>query len=105
MSRITTFKCDRCKKESVGKDELGLAFVAVGIKKEQYGMFHRDAFDLRDSASRGMEMCKACRVELGVELPEKVAEPVQEQPVIPTLETMIREICRQEIQECEQPTM
>jgi len=70
-----------------------------------YEMFHRDAFDLTDSASRGMEMCKACRVTLGVELPEKDAETVQEQPKIPTLEDMIREICRQEIQESESGQM
>ncbi len=86
MSTTTTYTCDRCKKSSVGKNEIGLQGIGV-----VWG-HHRTT----DYAERGAEWCRACRILFGVEYPtNQPAAPVQDPP--PTLEDLIHEIVQQKI--------
>jgi len=85
--RTTTFKCDRCGAESTGDDTIGLEKVVVGS-----GRFY-------DYSQRGeSEWCKKCRIETGVEKPDKNTPEIAPIDPLPTLEEMIREIVREEIQ-------
>lgn len=101
MSQTTTYKCDRCGKESTNADELNLMLVAVGVKKERYSSYYGREYDLHDWSNRQMEMCRSCREQLGLHDTEHVKkdEPVS---VAPSLEDMIREICREEITNSQQ---
>jgi hypothetical protein len=95
MSQIITYKCDSCGKESTDKDKLDLAIVAIGVKRDYYGSFDAQTFSLLDNAKREKEMCKICRIKLGILPPGMKKEEVQ--TPVPTLEDMIREIIRDEI--------
>jgi hypothetical protein len=86
--RTTTFKCDRCGAESVGDDTIDLLRVAVGV-----GQYFSD-YSQRDSS----EWCRKCRIETGIEQPNKNTPEIIPIDPLPTLEEMVRAIVREEIQ-------
>ena len=98
MSKITTYKCDKCKKESTNSDELKLTTIGIGIKSETYGSSYREKeFHLYDPLRREMEICPDCLSNLGFVRIEKTGLGEVKAPY-PTLENMVREIIREEIQ-------
>ena len=98
MSQTITYKCDRCGKESIDKDELNLRIVGIGIKVDKYSSYQDRSYDLKDYYNREKEMCEGCRRELGIIEPMKKATGGLIMPVPPTLEEVIREIVRSEIE-------
>jgi len=95
MSRITNYKCDKCGAEDTDNRGVDLKFVGIGIKNDNYSSYLERSFNLQDAQRRGMEMCKKCRLELGI---EPTATPETDPPeTYPSLEDMIREIVREEI--------
>lgn len=88
MSRITTYKCDRCKKSSETNKDLDLERVRV-VWGDYSGA---GSYKQEHSA----EWCKPCRIETGIENPnhDKAVAPIIPPP---TLDDLIREICREEI--------
>ena len=99
MSKVTTYKCDKCRKESINPDELKLIVVGVGIKSTAYGSsYHEKAFSLYDPLRREMEVCDSCLEKLGFVHKKEGEDKKETQQPYPTLEDMIREIIREEIQ-------
>ncbi len=101
MSKRTIERCDRCGKEAEGKeavDALKLSRIAVG-RSISYSSYSGQSVYGASRAWDG-EWCQACCVEVGVDniLPEDQDRPknAHELPA-PTLEQMIREIVRAEI--------
>lgn len=82
--RTTTYKCDRCGAESVDKNTLHKV-------KAGYGDYTSDV------NGRQAEWCKKCCVETGL-AHQNLAPEVKPLDPLPTLEDMIREIVREEIQ-------
>jgi len=87
--RTTTYKCDRCGAESIGDDTIDLLSIYLG--EGQY---------MSDAVHRGhrKEWCVKCRIETGIHKPEKTLPEIKPIDSAPTLEEMIREIVREEIQ-------
>lgn len=91
--KTTTYKCDRCGRENTvdyhtTERELDLETISVGTGKYHYDKSHRG----------GQEWCKKCRIEVGIDSPEKAMPEAVPLDPLPTLEDMIREIVREEIQ-------
>jgi len=98
MSQVTTYKCDKCKEESINSEDLKLTTIGVGVKSTAYGSsYHEKAFSLYDPLRREMEVCDSCLEKLGF-VHKKVNEYKEMEQPYPTLEDMIREIIREEIQ-------
>ena len=89
--RTTTYKCDKCGAEDT-TNKIGL--VDVGVFTGGYRRF--------GSGSGNYEYCKEwcyqCRLKTGLEQPKKPADAPAE-VTRPTLEDMVREIVREEIQQ------
>jgi len=96
MSITMTYKCDRCSAEDTDNKSVDLKFVGIGIKTPSYSSCYLERhFNLQDANRRGMEMCKKCRLELGIEpKAELKTDPPQNYP---SFEEMIREMIREEI--------
>lgn len=91
--KTITYKCDRCGRENTvdsrtTERELNLETIRVGTGQYGYDNAHRG----------GKEWCWKCRIEVGIDEPTKrMPEAVPLDP-LPTLEDMIRELVREEIQ-------
>ena len=87
--KTTTYKCDRCGAESVGGDTIKLLSIYLG--EGQY---------MSDAVRRGgqKEWCLKCRIETGIHKPEMALPEIKPVDPVPTLEEMIREVVREEIQ-------
>jgi len=89
--RKTILTCDRCKKEVDKLSEVG-----AGIRSHQYSSYGitGDAYVVHQL---GAEWCLDCCIEMGIAKPckESSAQPIQPSP---TLEDMIREIIREELE-------
>jgi len=97
MSQVTTYKCDKCKEESINSEDLKLTTIGVGVKSTAYGSSYREKeFHLYDPLRREMEICPDCLSNLGFVRREKI-DPEKVEVQYPTLEDMIREIIREEI--------
>jgi hypothetical protein len=95
MSRVTTYRCDRCGLESQDSNVLNLKTVAIGTKTERYSSYG-PGYNLSDHQLREKEMCQKCREELGIYDPKPTkAEDLPK--AFPSLEEIIREIIREEI--------
>lgn len=88
--RKTILTCDRCKKEvkdlvEVGAGKRSIQYYSFSPSGTTYELFQLSA-----------EWCLACCIEMGIAQPckESKAQPIQPPP---TLEDMIREIIREEI--------
>ena len=98
MSKVTIYKCDKCGKENTDPDELKLITIGVGIKSISYSSNYRDqGFNLYDPLRREMEVCNICLEKLGF-VHKKVNEYTEIEQPYPSLEDMVREIIREEIQ-------
>ena len=98
MSKITTYKCDKCGKENTDPNELKLTTIGVGTKSIIYTSNYRESeFDLYDPLRREMEICPDCLSNLGFIRREKT-DPKKVEIPYPTLEDVVREIIREEIQ-------
>lgn len=86
MSHTTTWMCDRCKMNSNDVSDLNLEEVAIC-----FGTYHATSYAPLHRA----EWCRACRNEVGIiALSKKPADPA----ITPsTLEELVREIIREEI--------
>jgi hypothetical protein len=86
--RTTTYKCDRCERTSTVEREIDLKRVEVGV-----GHYYSDY------SRRGYkEWCRTCRIETGIEQPDVKLPEINPIDPLPTLEDLIREIVREEIQ-------
>ena len=86
---VTTYTCDRCKESVSGEDTLKLFRIFVG-----YGHYFDDA---RKRATGQVEGCEKCRIETGLQGPDKnQPEIIPQEPTL-TLEDLIREIVREEV--------
>ena len=92
MARTTTYKCDRCGNEDTDNKTVDLKFVMVGIRRDRYSSSGSE-IDITDAQNRTQEMCKACRLELGIEPTQKPKADIPE--AYPTIEELIREIVRE----------
>lgn len=92
------YECDRCHKKAITAEErklLDLGTISVGFERQYRGGVGYDVYAAHQMWSK--EMCRACRAEIGC-LESKVrAESEAESNNVPTLEDMVREIVRQEI--------
>lgn len=88
-----TSTCDRCKKtatsENSGEDKLKLHEVGVGIYQPQSYSQYR-------FIGKAKEWCEACCIEVGILAPNS---PNSEVPVPPTIEDVLRNMVREEIQD------
>jgi hypothetical protein len=91
----TIYKCDRCGAESVNKDELKIEGIAVGIKGYNYTS---NRYEVIDPICREKDMCLKCRKELGFAEPKIEKDGSVNLAQYPTLEEMLREIMREEIE-------
>jgi len=92
--KTTIYTCDRCKAESADNKILDLAIISIGVKDASYGSY--SSITLRDCANREVEWCIKCRTETGIERErEETPKPL---PKPPTIEEMLREIVREELQ-------
>lgn len=96
MSSVKTYKCDRCQATSTNKHDLGLQIVAVGTKLEPYHNY-TVGISIEDYSNRTAEWCENCLRETGVIRNISGAAPISEP--VPTLEDIIRQICREEIEQ------
>jgi hypothetical protein len=85
--KTTTYKCDRCGAEDTD-NQIGLNFIKVG-----YGQYITDA-----SCRPMVEWCHKCRIETGLQKPSEKMPGVKPGEPPPTLEEMIREIVREEME-------
>lgn len=92
--------CDRCKKQAETKEELdALALHRVILGTDVFYYSHnRDGEVAKPHPRWEQQWCLACRKETGlhVVMEKKYNTPEAE---VPTLESMVREIVRQEIQQ------
>jgi len=86
MGRTEIYKCDRCGGESTVTSYTRKVLIAVGSR--DYPDFFRDA-----------DWCDWCINEAGLVIPPKPKKEDPLPPLPPTLEDMIREIVRSEIQQ------
>lgn len=85
--QTTTYKCDRCGRESTDKSVLDLEEVCVGYRTNNYGPYQQ-CYTINNYARLRAEWCKKCREELCIREEEKKPN----NSPIPTLEDHIREI-------------
>ena len=88
----TTYQCDRCGAISVGQDEHDLKAITIGICSAM--TYH---YSLSDFSNRTAYWCRKCRVEVGIEHPNRAKDVTPIAPS-PTLEELIREMVREEIE-------
>jgi hypothetical protein len=92
------YECDKCHKKATTADEiklLDLGSIHVGFERQYRSGGEYDVYAAHQMWSK--ELCRACRAEIGC-LESKVrSEAKAETNNIPTLEDMVREIVRQEI--------
>jgi hypothetical protein len=86
--KTTTYKCDRCGVEDT-TGEIILQYVFVGC-----GEYLSDA----KKRAQSVEWCLKCRIETGLISPLPKMPDIKPIEPAPTLEEMIREIVRDEIQ-------
>jgi hypothetical protein len=82
------YKCDRCGTEDTN-NIIGLDTIYVGA-----GQYFSDA----RNRAHGVEWCKKCRIETGIIERVKSHPDIKSVDPEPTLEELIREIIREEIQ-------
>lgn len=89
--RKTILTCDRCEKEVEKLIEVG-----AGERKHRYGSSYGTGTPYYEVYQLDAEWCLDCCIEMGIAQPckEVKAQPIQP---LPTLEDMIREIIREEI--------
>ena len=92
------YECDRCHKKAITKEEralLALGSIHIGFEKHYQSGGDYQVYAANQSWS--MELCRACRAEIGC-LEDKVrAAQAEGKPAQATLEDMVREIVRQEL--------
>jgi hypothetical protein len=86
MSTKSIVTCDRCKKEFPNRDEVKAVSAFIGTYSGWEGAFK----------SFNQDWCHECLEELG--LPNSAKQRVSMPAPGPSLEDMIREIVRQEVQ-------
>jgi hypothetical protein len=90
------YTCDRCKKDVEKSD---LSYCAVGVVSPSYGSCGQQAYNfLNDQLYRKKDLCRTCLDELGIVLPEKEKKKPEPEKY-PTLDELIREMIREEIQQ------
>ena len=87
--RKTILTCDRCKKEVETLVEVG-----AGRRVKSYGDDSRERMEVCQFLA---EWCLECCIEMGITKPGKESLTLPFQPP-PTLEDMVREIIREEIE-------
>jgi hypothetical protein len=87
--------CDRCKNS--GGSDFKLYHVALGIKEYKSNYYGSQTFALDDHLYRSKELCQECVYALGLQIPPKKEKKEVEQTA-PTLEDMIREMIREELE-------
>lgn len=90
--KITTFQCDRCHAESIGKNDIGIN--GVKIVWEYDGCGGR-GIDPVNNPSAAADWCLKCRVATGISHPDRKLDVVVEEPQ-PTLEDLVRQIVQEE---------
>jgi len=88
--RETILTCDRCRKKVDNLSEVG-----AGIRSLHYGSY--GGGDTYVVHQFGAEWCLECCIEMGIAKPRKESSAQPIQP-FPTLEDMIREIIREEVE-------
>ncbi len=89
--KTTTYKCDRCGAEdTTNKINLDRVGVFVGHYERSY------TFGLEPKVELTQEWCLDCRIKTGLTPAPTSQPPAEVSPV--TLEDMIREMMREEIQ-------
>lgn len=89
MSQKTIYTCDRCKKEG---ENISLTIVALGIKSTIYGYYNNE-FNLT-GYKKEIGVCDECLIALGIKQTPKTPAPSTQ----PSLEDIIRDIMREEIE-------
>ena len=87
--RKTILTCDRCKKEVEKLEEVG-----AGRRVKSYGDDSRERMEVCQVLA---EWCLECCIEMGIAAPCKESPAIPIRPP-PTLEDMVREIIREEIE-------
>ncbi len=91
MAITTEYKCDRCKKVVDGGESL----MTVGIFTIYHGYKHSIPLTRIEKSEH---WCIECRIEKGIERPHPAFKAKPEDPA-PTVEDLIREIVREEVQD------
>lgn len=94
--KTTTYKCDRCGRESTDEGHLDLVKVAVGVQRTEYGSY-RDAYHLtNERKDLSADWCKDCCIEVGFRTSRKVDKVIQDTSL--SLEDIIREFIAEEVE-------
>ena len=87
----TSYICDKCGAVQDSPEQfwtIGLVYSHQGATYLQYST---------PKKKHTMQLCRRCLVDLGILIPANTDEPVSQSP--PTLEELIRDIIREEINE------